>query len=166
MKTLYIHRHAKSSWANRNQRDFDRPLNDRGLRDIPFMAKKFVEKEKSVDGLVSSPAKRAQTTAEIFAQETGKPITDIHLVNEIYEARVTDLSSVVESLNDAWSSAIIFGHNPGLSSLVGYYTNEYVDMPTCAVAKVTFEIGSWKEAFAGTGFLESMDFPKNYTELR
>ncbi|MFZ6052181.1 SixA phosphatase family protein [Halocola ammonii] len=166
MKTLYIHRHAKSSWANRNQRDFDRPLNDRGLRDIPFMAKKFVEREKSVDGLVSSPAKRAQTTAEIFAQELGKPITDIGLDNRIYEAQVTDLSSVVEALDDNWNSAVVFGHNPGLSSLVGYYSNEHVDMPTCAIAKLTFDIDSWQEAFAGTGFLEYLDFPKNYAELR
>jgi phosphohistidine phosphatase len=129
------------------------------------MARAFAEKGETVDGIVSSPAKRASTTAEIFVQHIGKSITDIRLANEIYEANVNDLTSVVESLDHSWSSAIIFGHNPGLSSLVGYYTNEHVDMPTCAIAKVTFEVDSWAEAFSGTGFLEYLDFPKNHTEL-
>ena len=37
MKTLYLNRHAKSSWSDSSLDDIDRPLNKRGLRDAPLM---------------------------------------------------------------------------------------------------------------------------------
>ena len=69
MRTLYICRHAKSSWADPGQDDFDRPLNERGLLDAPRMAKIFRERGEPVDLIVTSPAVRALTTARFFAKE-------------------------------------------------------------------------------------------------
>jgi len=60
MKTLILIRHAKSSWDQPGLSDFDRPLNERGKKDAPVMAKRVKEKGIELDHLVSSPAKRAK----------------------------------------------------------------------------------------------------------
>ena len=71
MKSLLIIRHAKSDWDNSSLNDFDRPLNKRGKRDAPEMAKRLLGKKISIDAFVSSPALRAFTTCKIIAQEYG-----------------------------------------------------------------------------------------------
>ena len=52
MRTLYFCRHAKSSWADPGQADFDRPLNERGERNAAYMADLFKERGEPVDLLV------------------------------------------------------------------------------------------------------------------
>src|SRR5437870_1380458 len=68
MKKLLLIRHAKSSWDEITQKDFDRPLNDRGHKDAPKIAKRLLKKDISIDAFISSPAVRALTTAEYFAE--------------------------------------------------------------------------------------------------
>ena len=63
-KTLYIARHAKSSWDDMSLSDFERTLNARGKRDAPFMANILKEKGITPDLILSSPAKRAKKTAK------------------------------------------------------------------------------------------------------
>jgi phosphohistidine phosphatase len=74
MKTLYVIRHAKSSWDDPTLSDFDRPLNKRGKRDAPAMGKRLVHDDRVVpDLLLSSPAERALTTCKIIAEEIHYP---------------------------------------------------------------------------------------------
>ena len=81
-KTLLLIRHAKSSWDISNLNDFERPLNDRGKKDAPAMAKRLLHKKISIDAFVSSPAKRAKKTAELFCQEYGKKDDDIIFITK------------------------------------------------------------------------------------
>ena len=86
-RSLLIVRHAKSSWDDLSQKDFDRPLNDRGKKDAPAMAKR-IHKEKNIelDAIISSPAKRAFTTAKFFAEEFNIKKKNIIEWPELYEA--------------------------------------------------------------------------------
>ena len=68
MKTLILVRHAKSDWGNPSLSDFDRPLNERGKRDAPIMAKRLLDKKIKIDQIIASPAKRAAKTAKYFAE--------------------------------------------------------------------------------------------------
>ncbi len=77
MKTLYLVRHAKSSWSNPALSDFDRGLNKRGKRNAPVMGKRMVVDGVKPDLIVSSPAKRALKTARIIAKEIGYPRKNI-----------------------------------------------------------------------------------------
>ena len=86
MKTIYFIRHAKSSWADMSLRDIQRPLNARGLRDAPFMAKMLKGRGVQLDAIVSSPANRAFTTATYFAEAFGLKSADIIVKQDIYEA--------------------------------------------------------------------------------
>ena len=162
MKTLLIIRHAKSSWDNFNTPDIERPLNDRGKRDAPAMAKKVLKTGIRVDRLVSSPARRARHTAELFAREFEVKNTDIVILNELYHAQPASFQQIVTGLENEDNIVAIFSHNPGITAFVNTLSSVRLDnMPTCAVFAVKSESPTWSEFFtAGTEFL-FFDYPKS-----
>ena len=162
VKTLYINRHAKSSWDLQYQRDFDRPLNKRGQRDAPHMAQVFADNSAEVDLIVSSPAERALVTARFFADSLDIPHDSILIDKRIYEASTKDLMAVINELDDQYNKVILFGHNPGFAYLVQFLTGEFVNMATCAIAGVNLHVDTWKAVSTDTGSLFVYDYPKNH----
>src|SRR5438128_11417428 len=145
MKTLILVRHAKSSWDQAGLSDFDRPLNERGKKDAPEMAKRLKEKGISPDLFVSSPARRARRTARFFAEEFGVDKEDILLVEELYLASYEAFSNTVAGLDDKHQVVALFSHNPGITEFASSLSNvRVVDMPTCAVFAVQADIDHWK----------------------
>ena len=135
MKILYVLRHAKSSWDNESLSDFERPLNDRGERTAPFVGQVMAERSYVPATIVSSPAKRAASTAEMAKGSAGFD-TEIRYDDRIYEASPNTLRQVVSELDDAIDSAMIVGHNPGMEGFVRYLTGEMEPMPTAALAVI------------------------------
>ena len=81
MKTLFLIRHAKSSWDDAVLPDRDRPLDDRGERDVAKMGKRLVARNVKADLIMSSPAKRALATAEVIAKMADRPhLTDVRRI--------------------------------------------------------------------------------------
>src|ERR1700754_58855 len=115
MKTLLIIRHAKSSWDNAETSDIDRPLNDRGKRDAPAMAQRLIKAGVAIDRFVSSPARRARQTAELFTQTFGKKGKEILFIPELYHASLETFKDVVSGLDDKDDSVALFSHNPGIT---------------------------------------------------
>jgi len=162
MKTLLIIRHAKSSWEQSILNDMDRPLNDRGKRDAPAMAQRLIRSGVLIDAFVSSPAKRARSTAEFFIREYGRPEKDILFIPELYHAQVQTFKEVVSRLNDKYDSAALFSHNPGITAFVNTLTSVRVDnMPTCGIFVVTCPVDKWSEFLTGGILFASFDYPKN-----
>ncbi len=159
---LFVVRHAKSDWSQGIATDFDRPLNERGLRNAPFMADRFAEAANTLDFLLTSPATRAITTAGFFKRRLALTDAQWDTERRIYEADSARLLAIINSLDDAHKSVMIVGHNPGLSSLVNTLTNEWVVMSTCAIASIEILVDSWSEVGAGSCNLISFDFPKRY----
>jgi phosphohistidine phosphatase len=158
MKTLILVRHAKSDKSDPLLNDFDRPLNHRGERDTSAMAGRFAATSRRVDALISSPAVRALSTAEVFA---GKLSLPVQADQRIYEAGVNELLAVVRGLDDHCSSVMLVGHNPGLSEFLRYLTDEkYADLPTASVAVVELPVKVWRHTFAGKGVLKSSLSPE------
>ena len=163
MKNLYLVRHAKSSWENRNVSDFDRTLNDRGKRDAPFMAKLLKEKKLDVDLILSSPASRALSTAEIFAKEFGISEDKIVKNENIYEADRNDLLKLLLETDDSVGNLILFGHNPGITYLSNYLCNFETDnIPTCGVICMQLDFDSWKYLGNKTCGFKFFEYPKKY----
>ncbi|MEJ7912659.1 MAG: histidine phosphatase family protein [Chitinophagaceae bacterium] len=162
MKTLLIVRHAKSSWADAATADIDRPLNERGKRDAPEMAKRVKEKQITIDQLLSSPAKRAHKTAKLFAEELGLNKDDILVVPELYEAIPETFYKVVAQVSDKHHAVALFSHNPGVTGFVNTLTPVQVaDMTTCAVFAVSVEGNSWKAFGEAEKMFLFYDYPKN-----
>ena len=165
MKTLLIIRHAKSSWDNASLNDIDRPLNDRGKRDGPIMAGRLINAGVRNDLFVSSPAKRARHTAEMFAHAFGRKEKDIVLVPKLYHAQVQDFKEVVAELDDQYDCVALFSHNPGITAFANILSSVRLDnMPTCSIFAVTSAATSWKEFLhTGTTFW-FFDYPKRSGE--
>lgn len=163
MKTLYLVRHAKSSWENRSVSDFDRTLNERGKRDAPFMAKILKEKEIAVDLMLSSPAVRALTTANIFASEISFPENKIVKEKDIYEADRSELMDVIMKTDDSVNDVMLFGHNPGITYLSNYLCNFETDnIPTCGIVCMQMDFDSWKYLGNKSCSFKFFEYPKKY----
>src|SRR5450432_502829 len=146
MNTLLLVRHAKSSHPFGLSSDFDRPLNDRGFREAAEMGKKLFKNKTQIELFVSSPALRAKTTAELFADEYGRKMKEILFVPSLYNAGPEDFSDSIRGTGDEYHHIALFSHNPGItdyaSSLI---ENHFTQMPTCSVFSVSAEIDSWKD---------------------
>lgn len=161
MKTLLLVRHAKSSWDNVAQPDFDRPLNERGKKDAPEMAERIKEKGISPDLLVSSPAKRAKKTARIFAEVFGIDKDAVKLVDELYNPSKAAFVAAISDLPEEHKTVLLFSHNPDITEYANSLTNVRIDdMPTCAVFAVSCE-GAWKNFETETKKFLFFDYPKN-----
>ena len=84
MKKLILVRHAKSSWKAQALDDAARPLNNRGLRDAPEMGRRIAIQASRPELIISSPAVRARTTAQLIALELGVPPSAINIDNRLY----------------------------------------------------------------------------------
>jgi phosphohistidine phosphatase len=162
MKTLLLIRHAKSSWEQPGLSDFDRPLNERGKKDAPEMAKRVKEKGIEIDHLLSSTAKRAKKTAKYFAEEFGFKKEDIKLVEELYGATQSEFLQAVKDIDDKYKTVALFSHNPGITDFASSLTNVRIDdMPTCAVFALQIETDSWKDFQNAEKNFLFFDYPKN-----
>jgi phosphohistidine phosphatase len=161
MRTLYITRHAKSDWTDPELDDFHRGLNQRGLRDAPFMANAFAQRNEPVDLLLSSTAVRALMTAHQFAKALGRDKDVVVEERGLYLADLPSLIKRVNTLPDTAERVMLFGHNPGLSDLVEYLGDaDLGELPTCAIVRLDLLIGSWSEASMGLASVVWCDHPK------
>ncbi len=161
MKRLTLIRHAKSSWDHPGLADFERELNDRGMRAAPEMGRRLKARGLAPDAIVSSPAKRALTTAGIIAGEIGFTEASIRTDERIYEATVGDLVAVARELDDGLGHVVMIGHNPGFTYFANWVANCMIEnLPTCGVADLEIDISSWADLEEDCGLLLDFDYPK------
>lgn len=163
MKTLYITRHAKSSWKHPELTDFERPLNKRGRRDAPFMGRVLNELGIRPDLILSSPANRAITLARVLAKEIDYPLEDLRSDERIYLGTTDDLLQVIRATEDSVAHLMLVGHNPGLTMLSNSLSDTHLDnIPTSGIAVVEFPVDTWQAIRAQSGTLRQFEFPKKY----
>ncbi len=160
MKTLFILRHAKSSWSDPDLADFDRPLNDRGNAAAPFMGRFMLDNGFSPDVILCSPAERAKQTA-ILVKDAGERAAGIKFDERIYEASPQTLRQVISELDEKKKSAMLVGHNPGMEGFIKYLTNANQPMPTAALAVIELQIKNWRDIDSGSGVLQRIIRPKD-----
>ena len=165
MKTLYLIRHAKSSWAEVGMKDFDRSLEERGLKDAPKMAKLLREMSVQPDYMVSSPAKRAFTTAQYFALGLDFPIGKIEKEMEIYEAEEATLLHIVQGLPDEKNTILMFGHNPGFTYFANKFAKKQIEnVPTCGIVVIELTGDKWKDFNEKTAKVKDFLYPKSLND--
>jgi len=160
MKTLYLLRHAKSSWDDPNLADFDRPLNDRGRSAAPFMGELMANRDLSPDLILSSPAERAKQTAELVRKASGNA-AEIRHEELIYEASPQMLLQIASAIKPRFDSAMIVGHNPGIESFIRVLTKRSERMPTAALAVIDLDIDDWSKIAPASGSLRELIRPKD-----
>jgi phosphohistidine phosphatase len=160
MKTLFLIRHAKSSWGDTALPDKDRPLSDRGRRDAPTMGERLAKRGVKPDLILSSPAMRALKTAEIIAKKLDYRRRDIVVDDRLYAVEADNLLDVIHKLGDKLERVLLFGHNPELTELAHRLSSKITHMPTCAVAEFTFDAKSWSRIGKVKPAKVTLDYPK------
>ncbi|MEW6736951.1 MAG: histidine phosphatase family protein [Acidobacteriota bacterium] len=150
MKTLLLLRHAKSSWDDSSQRDFDRPLSERGQRDAPRMGKQLSLSGPIPDLILCSPAVRAQQTLTAFIQAAHCKV-NIKFDERIYGAQSAQLIKIVRELPDTCATVLMVGHNPGFEELAARLTAIPEHMPTAALVCIELPFTNWDEVEDGQG---------------
>jgi len=160
-KTLFLVRHAKSSWKDADIDDIDRPLNKRGLRDAPKMGKYLAGFETKPDVIISSPAVRAFTTAKLIWHELGYESSKIKTEKRFYTFDSQSLLRAIQKISNKFQVVMVVGHNPAITVLVNQLTNSNINnVPTCGVAILGFPISGWKEVKNEKGELIEYFYPK------
>jgi phosphohistidine phosphatase len=162
LKTLLIIRHAKSDQSFFGK-DFDRPLNERGLKDAPDMANRIVKKNILIDALVSSPAIRATETAQLFYKTIDNKNSIVVYNAALYHAPASVFVDTVKKLNNNWNTVAIFSHNPGITSFVNNLNCGVLidNMPTCGVFSVSAAVTDWALFNDAEKTFLFFDYPKN-----
>ncbi|CAI8415449.1 MAG: 2,3-bisphosphoglycerate-dependent phosphoglycerate mutase [Flavobacterium sp. SCGC AAA160-P02] len=161
MKTLYIVRHAKSSWKYQGIKDIDRPLKKRGIKDSHLLSKYLAKKIKKPDVFISSVANRALHTSVIFCRNFNYPFSNLKIKEELYSFSDGYLVKTVKALDNSFDSAIIFSHDHGINTFVNKFGNKPIgQVSTCGIIGIQFKEKHWKDIKKGTTIL--VEFPKNH----
>jgi len=160
-KILYLVRHAKSSWADASLSDMDRPLNKRGRRTSPEMGKRMRAQGHFPDLIISSPANRAFSTACNIAYELDIDESEIITDTDLYFSGADSMLEVLENVDDRYLKVMMTGHNPTMEYLANRLCRtHHLNMPTCAIVIIGFDMESWADLDSTDGVLLGYDYPK------
>jgi phosphohistidine phosphatase len=148
MKTLYLFRHAKSSWKNESLADHDRPLNKRGQNDAQSMGRLMKKLGIVPDLILCSSAVRARETVRL-ATENCDYTGEIQIRDDLYAFKPDPFLDALAQLDDRFSSVMLVGHNPAMEELVAGLTGDFHPLPTAALVRINLPVEHWKMASFG-----------------
>jgi phosphohistidine phosphatase len=167
MKILTLLRHAKSSWADPGQSDFERPLSPRGRKAARAMGREMRRLGLGYDHILASPAARTMEALTELAQGYGGAVaTDPE--PRIYLAPPAVLLDLVHEADDAWERLLLVGHNPGMEQLALSLSRRNAlrdrlaaKYPTGALAEIALPVAHWREVEESAGTLTRFVCPRD-----
>jgi phosphohistidine phosphatase len=163
VKKIYLIRHAKSSWSEEGMSDYERPLNKRGKKDLPFMANRLKEFGIKPDLILSSPAKRAQKSAKTIAEIIDYGMDNITYDEALYDSSYTTYRYLLDSLDDRLNTVFIVAHNPTLTEVGERLSGAILtNIPTCSIVCIEFDVKSFKDIEEDSGKIIFFDYPKKH----
>lgn len=161
-KQLYLIRHAKSSWKDSSLSDIERPLNERGKRDAPFMGDMLKRKNIFPDRIITSNARRAIETAYFISSELNFPDQKVIIEGRLYEASYKEILDIVKETANGINKLFLIGHNPGLTTLHNFLSEYFLsNIPTCGITGYEFE-NKWSNISPASSEMILFEYPKKY----
>jgi len=162
MKKLILVRHAKSSW-DEDVKDHDRGLEVRGFTDAGLVSLKFKDFQLIPDKVISSTAKRAKTTAQIFLKNLEIDSAKLELNKKLYDFSGESLIKTIKEIPDNFNVLMIFGHNNALTDFVNTFGDMSIEnVPTSGLVVIEFLAESWKHIYKGQTL--KVIFPRDLRE--
>lgn len=163
MKTLYLMRHAKSSWKHAEMNDLDRPLLEKGLKLTRVIIDQLQKREVSIDLIITSHAVRAVETARIMAHAFSVNENRFRIEKEVYTADADSLIDQFYDLPPAVSHVLLVGHNPAITNFANTFLEEKIEyLPTSAIVAIRFETDHWEELPLARHHTEFVVYPKMF----
>lgn len=160
MKSLYLVRHAKSSWKDTLLEDVKRPLKQRGKKNAAQLGEMLKKKREIPDLIISSPAKRALDTAKIIAKELKYPVKKIRKDERLYMAGEEEFIDVIGEVKKSVDRLMIVSHNFGITIFANRVSEtELINIPTAGIVRTDFEMKKWEEIKRTAGKLVFFESP-------
>lgn len=161
MKTLFLMRHAKSSWKHAELNDLDRPLLEKGLKRTRTIIEYFLNKDVKIELIISSHAVRSVETARIIAHAFNVEESNFRIEKGVYNSDIESLTDQLLDLPASVSNVMIVGHNPSITNLANTFLNDKIDyLPTSGVVAVDFDTNDWDELLSAGFKTRFAVFPK------
>lgn len=165
MKTIFIVRHAKSSWNTTDIPDEKRPLMEKGKKRTKKVIDYLLSNNIKVDYIISSQAVRAHETAKIFAHALKYPVEDIRIDSQIYHADGDALLNQFYDLPERFNTVMIVGHNPALTDFANLFLESPIEnLPTSGVVSISFDTDHWDKVPVASRKTNFILFPKEMAE--
>ena len=149
MKTLYLVRHAKSSWKH-DVDDHKRPLKERGQSDGQLVSNKVSKEIEPPQKIISSDATRALSTAQFFKEALNISDANFYINHDLYDFSGQNVMRIIKSITDDLDSVMIVGHNHAFTSVANMLGNRYIDnVPTCGFVMLRFNEKKWSNITTG-----------------
>lgn len=115
------------------------------------------------EAFISSPAKRAKKTAELFCENMGLDKEGIIYISALYHAPATTFFDVIKDISNDIQTAAVFSHNPGITHFVNQLCSDVRldNMPTCGVFAVRVNCINWKDFEKAKKDFLFFDYPRN-----
>lgn len=163
MKTLYLMRHAKSSWKHAELNDLERPLLEKGLKRTRLIIEYFQEHDVTIELIITSHAVRAEETARLIARAFNVDESNFRIEKGVYMSDADTLMDHFFDLPEKVNHVMLVGHNPAITNFVNNYLDEKIDyLPTSGVVAVSFDTGRWEELPTARHNLKFVIFPKMF----
>lgn len=168
MKSLFLLRHAKSSWKEPGLGDIERPLNRRGIGACATMAAYMAGRAIAPELVLCSAARRARETLDLLIGHWGRPVP-ARYPEALYLAAPETLLDEIRGVDDGVGALLVLGHNPGLAALARELAGSGSEadlaglkgkFPTAALASFEFACENWNEIAPGAGRLIAYTTPK------
>ena len=161
MKTIYLVRHAKSSWENPDLHDDERPLLPKGIKKTKLVCKYLKGHNVRVDRIITSYAVRAFETSRIIASCIHYPESNISIDKRLYENGVQGYFNVIYELPDNIGSVMLFGHNPAITSFANKFIPDKIDIiPTSGIVCINYDTDKWEEIDLAEKTLQFYIYPR------
>lgn len=165
MKTLYIVRHAKSSWDHPGLSDHQRPLLEKGKKRTRYIVDYLLDHNVQLDLIISSHAVRAYETARIIANALKYPDDRILVSESIYFGYPDSFFDLFYDLSDDVNSLMLVGHNPGFTTFANYFLDNKIDnLPTSGVVCIDFDMNGWEKIHDSKRKVKFVISPKSLME--
>jgi phosphohistidine phosphatase len=162
MKSIYLIRHAKSTWSVPNISDFERSISKKGKKDINTIGSYLALAGIKPELILSSCALRAQQTADLLAQKI-KFKGQIYYLEELYLTSLSEIKEIISVQDDSIESMFIIGHNPQLYELANSFIDEHISkFPSLGVVALEFDAESWSDVCQKKGKVDFFIFPKQF----
>ena len=163
MRTLYLLRHAKSSWKDSSQSDFERPLANRGRKACEIAARIIQDRGLEFDLVLCSTAIRARETIDLVSKYA-KLRSELRFDERIYEATMSELLEIISQLENDRKEVLLVGHNPGFEELLYLFSGVEQGFPTASLAKIKLKVSKWSDSFDKKTTVEWVARPKDFEQ--
>lgn len=169
MKTLFLLRHAKSSWSEPGLADFNRPLNERGRRAAPLIARHLAHCGLWPDLILCSAALRTRETLALMLPGLACDAV-LRIESSLYEADAAALLKRLKRIETEVDCVLLIAHNPGLEDLAARICGGGPEpmrrrmdekFPTAALAAFAIDAARWSSLRKGAAILTDFVLPKD-----